>query len=184
MADADGDLLWAAIFGAGVMRTDLRKSAIRSLEMSGDKPDGAVKILSGMARKDVELRKVLVRLGASQTIRDYFGDQRRSAMTMAAGRVAANLDSPDVQKRIAGRMARVQFWDRYTIFGMTPIGDATKKMLLDSAANREAQANGELLLARFERAVAAKMDSNRATVRSCLSVGDLEKMAAKYKAQQ
>lgn len=166
------------------MRTDLRNGAIRALEMSGDKPDGAVKILCGMARKDVELRKALVRLGASQVIRDYFGDQRRSAMTMAAGRVAANLGDPDIQKRIVGRIARAQFWDKYTIFGMTPIGDATKKMLLDSAANREAQANGELLLARFERAVASKMDSNRATVRSCLSIGDLEKMAAKYKAQQ
>lgn len=166
------------------MRIDLRKSAIKALEAAKDDPKKAVQKLKMMARSDAGLRGVLIHLGSTQTIRDYFGDQRRSAMTMAAGRVAANLGDPDVQKRIVGRIARAQFWDRYTIFGMTPIGDATKKMLLDSAANREAQANGELLLARFERAVASKMDSNRATVRSCLSIGDLEKMAAKYKAQQ
>ena len=84
----------------------------------------------------------------------FFTAQRASAMSMATGRVMATLGAPDVADRVAARVARQAFWDAYTLFGMTPIREATKEQLEASAAAREAQAKGELRLAKFERAVA------------------------------
>ena len=160
------------------MRTDLRKAAKQALEKSKDKPERAVKILECVS----PLRGVLLRLGAQQVIRNYFAMQRDSAMSMATGRVLDTSDSPAAQKRLAARLARVAFWDAYTLFGMTPIRSATKKQLIDSASQREAQGNTELRLAKFERAVAGRLLTPRATVSSSMTIMELEKLAAKHKA--
>jgi hypothetical protein len=99
---------------------------------------------------------------------------------MATGRVAANVNNSNVSDRVATRLARIAFWDAYTLFGMTPIKDANRKMLLDSAENRESQASGEIRLAKFERAVAAALKGSK-TVKDCMTVDQLEKMASRYR---
>ena len=106
--------------------------------------------------------------------------QRESAMTMAAGRVAANMSDPIVAKRITARMARVAFWDSYTLFGMHPLKTATRPMLLRSAKSRETQAAGEIRLARFERAIAKKLPNDRKVVGRTLSALEVETIAARH----
>ena len=153
-----------------------------ALDKAKDNRQSAVRLLINKSKIDHKFKDALLFLGAKQLVRDFYSQQRVSAMSMAAGRVMANLTNPDVQDRVASRLARVAFWDAYTLFGMTPIADANKNMLLESAKNREQQANSELRLAKFERAVADILKGNK-TVRECLSLAQLEKIAAKYRSK-
>jgi hypothetical protein len=164
------------------MRSDLKSWAQKALKQSKDRPAAATTILVNAGNKDRDLRDLLMLQGAKQVIRDYFGAQRISAMSMATGRVKANLNNPDVADRVVGRIARQQFWDVYTLYGMTPIREATREMLEESASNREAQAAGEIRLAKFERAVAARLPNAKAKVRDNISIAQLEKMASKFRA--
>ncbi|CAB4189785.1 hypothetical protein UFOVP1288_16 [uncultured Caudovirales phage] len=141
------------------MRLDLRSWVKKALDSSQDRTDVAVEWL--VARKDADLRDQLIKLGAQQVVRTYFAAQRASALSMAPGRVAATLDTPEVAERVATRQARQAFWDAYTLFGMTPLRTATKAQLEESAAQREGQARGELRLAKFERAIAARLRNNK-----------------------
>jgi hypothetical protein len=164
------------------MRADLRVWAQRALKTSKDKPEKAIKYLVFAGDKDRQLKQLLMLQGAKQVVRDYFGAQRVSAMSMAVGRVKANLNNPDVENRVASRLARQQFWDIYTLYGMTPIRDATRQMLVESAKKREVQARGDLRLARFERAVASRLPNNKVCVKDSISIVQLEKMASRFKA--
>ena len=134
------------------MRADLREWARTALDCNDDDPDAAAMWLTKKADKN--LRAHILRYGAQQIVRTFFTAQRVSAMSMATGRVMATLNDPGVEGRMASRMARQAFWDAYTLFGMTPIKDATKEELELSASKREGQARGELRLAKFERQVA------------------------------
>ena len=162
------------------MRTDLRKAAKAALDASKDEPERAVKWLT----RQPDIAPALARLGAQQVIRDFFAAQRASAMARAVGRVIATADNPDTKRSVAARMARHAFWDAYTLFGMAPIKTATRQQLLDSAEARERQGNTELRLAKFERAVAAKLTTGRATVGGSMTLGELERIASKFKAAQ
>lgn len=137
------------------MRADLRCWAKTALDKNHDQPDLATQWL--VKQRDTDLRQQLLQLGAQQVVRSFFGAQRASAMSMATGRVLATLDAPEVADRVAARVARQAFWDAYTLFGMTPIREATREQLEASASAREAQARGELRLAKFERAVAGRL---------------------------
>ena len=114
-------------------------------------------------------------------IRDFFAAQRAAAFSFATGRVAASLDNPDVAERVAARIARQAFWDAYALFGMSPLRTATKQQLLDSANARETQANSELRLAKFERAIASKLTSPQDVVESKLTLAVVERLATRYK---
>jgi hypothetical protein len=137
------------------MRASLRDWAKQALDHNSDKPDLAAAWLAGQA--DEGLRDELRSLGARQIVRNFFSEQRTSAMSMATGRVMATMGDPEVAGRVSARMARLVFWDAYTLFGMTPIREATKDQLEDSAGARESQAKGELRLAAFERTVARRL---------------------------
>ena len=97
-------------------------------------------------------------------------------MSMATGRVMATLDTPEVSERVAARVARQAFWDSYTLFGMSPIREATREQLEASASQREAQARGELRLAKFERAVAGRLTGTQ-RVCDALTCKDVETLA-------
>jgi hypothetical protein len=159
--------------------TSINKYAKTALDVSNDKPKSAVNWLCKTSARNADLKDALVRYGAQQIIRTFFSQQRSAAMTMAAGRVAANMNNPKVQERVAARVARVLFWDAYTLFGMTPIKDANKEMLLKSAESREAQANTEMRLAKFERTVAKHLTGTK-TVKQCMTSKDLEAIASKF----
>jgi hypothetical protein len=164
------------------MRTDLRKAAKDALTAAKDNPATAVSKLVKKSSVDSNLQTALTRLGAQQVIRDFFAAQRVAAFSFAVGRVAASLDNPDVAERVAARIARQAFWDAYTLFGMSPLRTATKQQLLDSANARETQANSELRLARFERAIASKLASAHDVVESKLTLTVVERLATKYRA--
>lgn len=162
------------------MSVNIRRYAKTALDKTNDKPKAAIDWLCKEAKKVPELNSALLVFGAKQIVRDFFSSQRISAMSMATCRVAANLNNSNVSNRVAARLARIAFWDAYTLFGMTPIKDANRKMLLDSAENRESQASGEIRLAKFERAVAAALKGSK-TVKDCMTVDQLEKMASRYR---
>jgi hypothetical protein len=163
------------------MRTDLRKAAKDALTAAKDNPATAVTKLIKQASANKNLQAALTRLGAQQVIRDFFAAQRAAAFSFATGRVAANLSNPEVAERVSARMARQAFWDAYTLFGMSPLRTATKQQLLDSANARETQANSELRLARFERAIASKLTSPQDVVESKLTLATVERLATKYR---
>jgi hypothetical protein len=163
------------------MRTDLRKAAKDALTAAKDNPGSAVVRLVKRSKVTPDLQTSLVRLGAQQVIRDFFSTQRAAAFSFSIGRVAANLDNPDVAERVAARIARLAFWDAYTLFGMSPLRTATKQQLLASATARETQANSELRLAKFERAIASKLVSPNDVVESKLTLRDIERIASRYK---
>ena len=157
------------------MRNDLRTWAKTALDNNRDQPDLASAWL--VTQRDKDLRQQLLRLGAQQVVRSFFSAQRISAFSMATGRVMATLDAPDVADRVAARVARQVFWDAYTLFGMTPIREATREQLQSSAEARETQAKGELRLAKFERAVADRLVGAQ-RVCDALTSEDVEAMAA------
>ena len=163
------------------MRTDLRKAAKDALTAAKDNPGSAVIRLVKKSKTDNTLQVALTRLGAQQVIRDFFAAQRAAAFSFATGRVAASLDNPDVAERVAARIARQAFWDAYTLFGMSPLRTATKQQLLDSANARETQANSELRLAKFERAIASKLTSPQDVVESKLTLAAVERLATRYR---
>tara|TARA_R110000868_G_scaffold283102_4_gene543545 strand:- start:572 stop:1093 length:522 start_codon:yes stop_codon:yes gene_type:complete len=150
-----------------------------ALDSTGDDPSAAIRWLCKKANKEPYLREALITYGAKQIVRDHYSAQRSSAMSMAVGRVMDTADSQASKERMTARLARVAFWDAYTLFGMAPIGDATREDLLSSAEQRETQARGELRLARFERAVAVKLEGHK-TVRQSMTLAQLEKMAKRY----
>jgi len=165
------------------MRADLRVWAKKALEKTKDNPGQATRWLASTSTKkeNTKTRNLLLILGANDVIRRFFGEQRASAMSMAAGRVMANINSPDVSKRQAARMARTLFWDTYTLYGMQPISSATRPMLLKSANQREVQARGDLIYAKFERAVAAKLKTNRVIVSRSITPKQMDELAARFK---
>jgi hypothetical protein len=150
-----------------------------ALERNDDNPKKAKVWVVKMASKNIELRKNLLRLGADQLVRNYYKNARQSAMSMATGRVLQNIDNPTVQTRIAARIARRDFWDLYTLYGMESLKTATKEALIESAQGRQTQANGELRLARFELAIAKRLNPGQ-RVMDAISVETVEKLAAKY----
>lgn len=160
------------------MRLDLRTWAKSALDHNQDQPDIAAAWLA--SRRDANLKDHLMRLGAQQVIRSFFTAQRASAMTMATGRVMATINDPDVADRVAARQARQAFWDAYTLFGMTPIREATREQLETSASQREGQARGELRLASFERDIAARLKAGR-RVCDVFTSEEVAEIAAKWK---
>jgi len=158
----------------------LRKAVIEVIAKAKDDPRKAEDLL--IKTSSAEIRKTLLVLGARQAVRDYFYDQRQSAMSMAAGRVQANLDNPKVAERLTQRIARHVFWDMYTLFGMSSLKTATRPDLIKSAEERETQAKGLLRFASFERAIAKKMPNDTVTVQRCLTIGEIEKIARRFKA--
>tara|TARA_R110000868_G_scaffold26537_2_gene102049 strand:- start:1229 stop:1708 length:480 start_codon:yes stop_codon:yes gene_type:complete len=141
------------------MRADLKAWAKEALERNNDDPDTAAMWLANS--KDKNLRLNILRFGSQQIVRSFFHAQRASAMSMATGRVMATLNDPGVEERMASRMARQAFWETYTLYGMTPIKDATREDLELSASKRETNAHGELRLAKFERKVAAQLSDEQ-----------------------
>lgn len=147
-----------------------------ALEANKDRPDEAARWLADQSDKALINRLVI--LGAQQIVRTFYKNQRVSALTMATGRIAMNPNSAEGSERLAVRLARVAFWDAYTLFGMTPIREATRDDLIASAEARESQARGEMRSARFERAVADKLGE---TGRVCetMTTLDVEAVAAR-----
>jgi hypothetical protein len=160
------------------MRRDLRTWAKSALDNNQDQPDIAAAWLA--SRRDANLKDHLMRLGAQQVIRSFFTAQRASAMTMATGRVMATINDPNVADRVAARQARQAFWDAYTLFGMTPIREATREQLETSASQREGQARGELRLASFERDIAVRLKAGR-RVCDVFTSEEVAEIAAKWK---
>ena len=161
------------------MRTDLKSWVVKALKSSDDNPQEAIEWLQN--QRDPDLVSMLVRLGSQQVVRTFYSNQRLSAMTMATGRVAATLGASELEDRTSSRLARRAFWESYSLYGMTPIKDATKADLLHSASMREQQARTEIFLASFERAVAAKLKRDEDTVSSKFTNEALEAMAALFK---
>lgn len=160
--------------------TSLNQWAKDALTACSDDPARAAEWLVDKSVRDGELGVTLLEHGANQLIRNYFRDQRRSAFRMAIGRVAANLDNPITAERVSARVARRKFWDTYTLLAMTPIRDATRPALLESAAKRTNQANGDLRCAAFERAVAAMLKNDKVKVCEALTDEKLQKLSIKY----
>lgn len=157
--------------------------AKKALELNDDNPKKATLWLVKKASSEIDLRKTLLRLGADQIVRDYYHHARQSAMSMATGRVLQSLDNPEVGKRLAARIARRKFWDLYTLYGMESLKTATKEALLESANNRQQQAAGEIRLARFEQALAKKLNPGQRVIDG-IPIETVEKLAAKYGAEQ
>ena len=163
------------------MRADLRVWAKSALDNNQDQPDIAAAWLAN--RNDAGLRVHLLRMGAKQVIRSFFNAQRESAMTMATGRVMATINDPGVADRVAARQARQAFWDAYTLFGMTPIREATREQLETSASQREGQARGEMRHASFERDIAARLKDGR-RVCDMMTSEEVAEIAATWKDQK
>tara|TARA_R110000787_G_scaffold43093_1_gene105707 strand:+ start:745 stop:1239 length:495 start_codon:yes stop_codon:yes gene_type:complete len=160
-------------------KTNIRKIVIESLEKNGDNPKRATQWLVTKSKKSADLKDSLLMNGANQLVRDYFGSQRINAMSMASARVLLGGDS----KRLSNRLARFKFWDSYTLFGMQPIKSATREMLLDSSNNRTTQARGEILLAKFEKAVSLKLKNNKVKVSQAITNEQLERIAVRFKVE-
>jgi hypothetical protein len=163
------------------VRNDLKTWVAKSLRLSKDDPAEAVIWLEQSS--DADLQSILRRLGAQQAVRTFYSDQRASAMTMASGRVLASMGTDEMEERTSARIARRAFWESYTLYGHTPIKEATKADLLQSAGMREGQARTEMFLATFERAVAAKLKRDSACVTEVFTSETLEALAAKHKAK-
>ena len=103
---------------------------------------------------------------------EFYHKQRASAFTMATGR-AATADPT----RLTARLARVAFWDQYTLFGMTPLRDATRDDLESSAAQRKVVGRAELAYAAFELAVAAELPGDEVTVSEAVTAERVEQLA-------
>lgn len=161
------------------MRSDLKECVIEALTHSGDDPGAAVDIIVEWSAHDPSLRDRLLRLGAQQVVRTYYNDQRESAMTMAIGRVAASLDNPDVAQRVAARIARKAFWDKYTLYGHIPLKGATKAQLLESIGNRRAQITSEQRNLNFEQLIADRLPDDDARVSDHLTEAQVERLANK-----
>jgi hypothetical protein len=159
--------------------TSLNKWAKDALAARSDNPVRAAAWLVVQSMRDRKLKDNLLRVGADQLVRNYFRDQRKSAFRMAVGRVAANLDNPATAERTSARIARQKFWDSYTLFGMTPIRDATRAALLESVAKRTEQAKGDLRCAAFEKAVSFTLKNDKIKVCEAMTDEELQKLAAK-----
>lgn len=159
------------------MRRDLREAAKDALTKGKDKPDLAVKLLKAKATSEPKLRDDLLLLGAQQVIRDFFSRERQSAMSMAVARAM----SPAAGDRIAARLRRHAFWESYTLYGMEPIKTATKSDLQDSAKARTTQANGDLVLAKFELTVARRLPTPTTRVDAVLTSEQIEKIAVRFR---
>ena len=157
----------------------LNKWAKDALTAQSDNPASAARWLVKQALRKTSLRTDLLRLGADQLVRNYYRDQRAASFRIATGRVVLGPDTAGGD-RVSSRIARRAFWDTYTLFGMTPIREATKIDLLASAKARATQASGELRHAAFERAVAVKLKNDRVKVSEAMTDIDLQKIAAKH----
>jgi hypothetical protein len=136
-------------------------------------PEAAVELIIRRCAQDKDILTPILRLGARQAVMDFYHKQRASAFTMAAGR-AATADPT----RLTARIARVAFWDQYTLYGMTPLRDATRDDLEASASQRKIVGRAELAYAAFELAVAAELPDDEATVSEAVAAERVEQLAA------
>jgi hypothetical protein len=78
--------------------------------------------------------------------------------------------------RISARIARREFWEKYTLFGKRPLKTATKVALEDSVKNRRNQVSGNLARADFEERVSKKMNDEQ-VVQDCWKIQELMALA-------
>lgn len=179
----DGELIdTTVLFGDlqhGGTKKNLRMWVSDALEMCADCPEEAVAWLE--RQDDDALRLTLIKLGAKQAVRDFFHAQRVAAMSMPLGRTLANMDSIEVGKRVSGRLARVAFWEAYTLYGMRiKLCSATREQLEKSAHARQVQGRAQLALARFERAIAKRLPAS-GLVSESLTLAKIEEIASQFK---
>lgn len=132
-----------------------------------DDPNKIVDRLITLAETDQGLRDKLVRLGADRAARDYFTGMRSSAASLSPLR--ALLPNDEINGRITARIARVEFWHRYTLYGKVRLADATRPLLIDSARLREIQAEGNRVRAAFERRVASVLPDDIVMVKDSVT---------------
>jgi hypothetical protein len=161
------------------MRTDLREKANAALAQAKDDKETAIDFLLDCAASDKSLMNQLARLGAQQVIRTFYSDQRESAMSMAVGRTASNLGNAEAAQRTAARMARMEFWETYTLYGNAPLKTATKRDLIKSVENRETQIRTEQRYANFERHVSEHLSDMEDVVCEHLKEKDVIHLARK-----
>lgn len=141
----------------------LKAYALEALQASNNDDKKAKERLIKIAQKDHELREALIRLGADQVIRDYFGSERRISINPREFRPITPQNA-EQEKRILQKEERRQFWDRYTLFGHQSLREAYRPDLKESAQKRIVQAEGSLSCAAFEKDMAGRMKNDRITV--------------------
>ena len=139
----------------------VRNYIAEALAETNDDPASAQNLLIEWAEIDEDLADMLLQAGASQLVRTYYTDMRRSASSISVVRLS-RLDPNEIASRTSARIARREFWDSYTLYGhQILLRSATKRELEASILQRREQARGGLARADFEEAIKAALKNNR-----------------------
>lgn len=162
----------------------LRNRAREALEASGFNTKKARDRLISQAKRDPELEKELLQAGADQIIRNFYSSERRDGsikivippITSKIIR-ASGIPSPEAEERQKQKQERRLFWDRYTLFGHTPLRDATRPDLDESVEKRKQQSNGILVCAAFEADISGRLRNDSIIVSKALKDKDIIALA-------
>ena len=137
------------------MTDSIKALVMRAMSECDENPKEAKVLLVKWARKDSELMTEILTLGADQAIRSFFQSERK-----AAALYIPTVDLPPTEETRARRAVKVErrlFWDRYALFGQTPLKGARVPDLRDSFNKRRVMAQGNLNCAAFEEDLAKRM---------------------------
>lgn len=87
-------------------------------------------------------------------------------------------------RRIAAKAERIEFAERYSLWGHQLLRDASRADLEESARQRRSQAAGNIRRARFEEALAKAMGASRKTVGAFFKPEDIERLASKHHVEE
>lgn len=118
-----------------------------------------------------EQSAVLIALGARSLVAEIASQDRRPIPALVIGAPRKGHDDTNGLRSVANRT----LLDTYRLCGGKPIGDATRDELIESAAQHEKIAAGNVREARFQRAV-AKLVEGGGRVRERVSEIELRKM--------
>jgi hypothetical protein len=126
------------------------------------------------ADSNLSLRDALLTIGAKQAVRTYFADARSEAYPIRGARAEivreekretktgkATITKAERDERQAAKENRRTMLDTYTLWGHTPLRDATKADIRASIANRKTQVAGGLKAIKFEQAVLDQLPENK-----------------------
>lgn len=136
------------------------------------KPKETVDRLIALSAIDINVHNALILLGAQQAVRNFFKNERH-----AGSAPAAPADPELAASRYGAKVARREFWDRYALFGQTPLKGATRPALDDSVGKRRAMAQGNLQCAAFEEDIMNRMKSDTITVGRSFKVATIIELA-------
>lgn len=160
-----------------IRRESLGEVVKRVLADSDYNSKDAAEELAALAKEDVDLADKLVTLGAEQAIRSFYTGERRGAMTTPV----PSIDDPvDVAARLTAKQERRLFWDRYALFGQTPLRSAKQLDLRDSVNKRRQQAKGNLQCAAFEEDIMKRMKDRKVTVGQTFAIAKIIEIAKSH----